>query len=112
MKVLVVDFSNANHIVELLPRGLDLFVEKKDGGRAYKIAGEEMPDIIIINYKDKPSHGRQTAISIKERKKTSHIPIYFVDGNEGVMDKVNQLGICMDMNELVSLLESKINANA
>ena len=105
MKVLVIDFSDTNHFVELLPKGLELLVEKKDGGKAYRLAGEEVPDVIIVNYKDKPGHGRQTAGAIKERKKTSHIPIYFVNGNEADKDKISQLGICVDMKELVSILK-------
>ena len=74
MKVLVIDFSDTNHFVELLPKGLELLVEKKDGGKAYRLAGEEVPDVIIVNYKDKPGHGRQTAGAIKERKKPPIFP--------------------------------------
>ena len=74
MKVLVVDFSEANNIVELFPRGLELLVEKKDGGRAYKIAGEEMPDIIIINYKDKPSPDGRLPFQLKSVKRHPIFP--------------------------------------
>ena len=112
MKVLVIDFSDTNQIVDLLPKGMELLVEKKDGGNAYKLAGEEVPDIVIVNYKCKPGHGRQTAGSIRERKKTSHIPVYFVGGSEADKEKISQLGICVNENELVSILESKLKANA
>ncbi len=100
MKVLVVDFSTSNLLLDALPGGHEIVTEKTDGAQAYKLSGEFLPDKIFINYKDKPNHGRQTAISIKERKKTANIPIYFVDGEQAENEKVQHLGKCLTMNEL------------
>ena len=107
MKIMVIDFAETNHITDKLPEGINLLIEKEDGGRAYKTAGEQLPAAIFINYKDKPSHGRQTAISIRERKKTEHIPIYFVDGTEFENEKVKHLGSCITSNEIGRFLKSE-----
>ena len=100
MKIMVIDFADTDHIKDILPKEVEILVEKKDGGRAYKLAGEELPDIIFIKYKDKPNHGRQTAISIKERKNTANIPIYFVDGNDIENEKVKRVGLCINSEEV------------
>jgi hypothetical protein len=100
MIILVVDFSKEDRIVENLPPGHEIVSEKMDGGRAYQLSGELLPDKIFINYKDRPSHGRQTAIAIKERKKTANIPIYFVDGEKMENEKVTYLGKCLTIKEL------------
>ena len=108
MKIMVIDFAETNHITDKLPGGINLLIEKEDGGRAYKTAGEQLPAAIFINYRDKPSHGRQTAISIRERKKTEHIPIYFVDGNASDNEKVNHLGSCITNEELSKFLKREV----
>ncbi|MFL9843701.1 response regulator [Flavobacterium rhizosphaerae] len=80
--------------------------EFADGGRAYKKTGELKPDAIIINYNIKPSHGKETAGSIKNRKSTAQIPIYFIDGEVEDNEHCNHLGICLSSEELKELLES------
>jgi hypothetical protein len=105
MKIMVIDFASSNLITDKLPEGINLLLEKEDGGRAYKLAVENLPAAIFINYKDKPSHGRQTAISISESKKTSHIPIYFVDGNDTDNEKVKHIGTCIKANDISMLLK-------
>lgn len=69
MKLFIIDFSGNSDFIENFPNGHQITFENKDGALAYKRIGEQLPDKIFINYKDKPSHGRQTAISIKNRKK-------------------------------------------
>jgi hypothetical protein len=100
MKIFVLDFSSQRELVDRVPIGHEITEEKEDGGKAYKTIGKQLPDKIFIQYKYKPSHGRQTAISIKERKRTSNIPIYFVDGNEVENHKVRHIGNCIKLNEL------------
>ena len=108
MKIMVIDFSETNQIVKLFPEGINLLVENKDGGHAYQLAGEHLPAAIFINYKDKPSHGRQTAVSIRDRKKTSHIPIYFIDGSDADNEKVSDIGTCVKSNEINRYLRSEV----
>jgi hypothetical protein len=108
MKIMVIDFSENNYITDRFPQGINLLIEKKDGGAAYQLAGEHLPAAIFINYKDKPSHGRQTAFSIRERKKTAHIPIYFVDGNESDNEKVKDIGTCISSNDIGRFLKTEV----
>lgn len=90
MKIFVLDFSDNNEISNRISKEHSVEEEKVNGGKAYKTIAEFMPDNFFVNYKDKPSHGRQTAISIKNRKKTSKIDIYFVNGTENENEKNKQ----------------------
>lgn len=92
MKIYIIDFSGTNTIKEIISNDVEIFTEMKDGGNAYKEIGEIMPDIILINYKHKPKHGIKTAQAIKQRKKTAYIPIYFIDGEQEEIAKIEKLG--------------------
>jgi DNA-binding response OmpR family regulator len=78
--------------------------ELRDGGEAYRKTGLDKPDAIIINYATKPLHGRVTAESIRKRKATALIPVYFIDGDEEDNEKVANLGLCLSMEELNDFL--------
>lgn len=104
MKIFVIDFSDTDHISDRFDKRFQIFTEKKDGEIAYKQVGEIMPDKIFINYYDKPSHGRQTAQAIAKRKKTSNIPIYFVDGNKNDNEKIKHIGQPIKFDEIEILL--------
>jgi DNA-binding response OmpR family regulator len=79
--------------------------ELTDGAEAYRKAGLLKPDAIIVNYAEKPLHGRTTAESIHKRKSTAHIPIYFINGEEEENEKVANIGFCLSQEELCDLLE-------
>jgi DNA-binding response OmpR family regulator len=81
--------------------------EMQDGAEAYKKTGTAKPDAIVVNYAVKPSHGRMTAESIRGRKGTSQIPIYFIDGEEEDNEKVANLGLCLSGEELRDLLTNE-----
>ncbi|MBS1731324.1 MAG: hypothetical protein JSS67_11215 [Bacteroidetes bacterium] len=95
MKIFIIDFSTDQSFKNNFPKDYQIFEEKFDGSNAYKLVGEVLPEKIFINYHIKPSHGRQTAMAIKNRKKTSNIPIYFVDGSEIENTKVQNIGLCI-----------------
>lgn len=80
--------------------------ELKDGGEAYRKTGLDKPDAIIVNYAAKPLHGRTTADSIRKRKATSLIPIYFIGGDEEDNEKAANLGLCLSTEELTDLLDT------
>lgn len=80
--------------------------ELKDGGEAYRKTGLDKPDVILINYGVKPHHGRTTAVSIRNRKATSQIPIYFINGEEEDNEKAANLGLCLSNEELADLLDT------
>ena len=94
MKVFVIDFSKDNSLIEICRRNNNVVeYEQKDGAMAYSKTREFMPDIIVVNYSEKPSHGRITSQKINQRKMTSHIPIYFIDGTKNENDKILGFGI-------------------
>ena len=101
MKILLIDFSGSTEIEKLIKKNNEVIVERNDGGKAYTIAGNEMPDLILINYAAKPTHGRQTAIAIKGRKKTASIPVLFIGGSNTENEKVLPIGQCIAFNEIM-----------
>ena len=106
MKIFVIDFSADKTLIELcMSAENELEYEQHDGALAYAKTREFMPDIIVVNYAKKPSHGRMTAMKINERKMTSHIPIYFVGGKEKDNEKVKLFGNPISL----SKLKEKIN---
>jgi CheY-like chemotaxis protein len=106
MKVMIIDFAETDHIAAFVPSDVEIVVEKKDGNAAYKMVGEELPDVILINYQDKPSHGRQTAMAIKKRKASSKIPIYFIDGTAVENEQVKDIGLCIKSKALSKIWPS------
>jgi chemotaxis response regulator CheB len=107
MKILfIIDFSGNNRLATLFEgrEDLQVYTEAEDGGRAYKLVGELLPDRVVVNMAAKPSHGLQTALSLKERKKTAAIPLFFVDVPEGYADRVAPLGNCVSMEALAQEL--------
>ncbi|PID59786.1 MAG: hypothetical protein CR986_04370 [Ignavibacteriae bacterium] len=108
IKTFVIDFSESKRITNILTKsGCSVESEKTDGARAYKLIVELMPDLIFVNYKNKPSHGRQTAISVKQRKKTTQIPIYFVDGKQIENQKIKELGESIKFDEIENIVKLK-----
>ncbi len=106
IKVFVIDFSESNHITDILTRNNCLVeYENIDGGRAYKRIEEFMPNLVFINYSCKPSHGRQTAIAINKRKKTTQIPIYFIDGTQVEIDKIKGMGKSIKFDEIDGIMK-------
>lgn len=52
---------------------------------------DDPPDAIVIDLSRLPSHGRQAAQAIRERKSTRTIPIVFVDGDPEKVAKTREL---------------------
>lgn len=96
MKIAVIDFSGEEQLAKrIADKGHRVVAEYKDGGKAYAMIGDELPDKIFIAYAHKPSHGRQTAAAIRGRKRTVSIPIYFVGGAEKDNALVADIGECI-----------------
>ncbi|MBX2945775.1 MAG: hypothetical protein KF725_08065 [Cyclobacteriaceae bacterium] len=92
MKVFIIDFSTDTEIEKRISNDIEIHRESIDGGRAYKSISEIMPDLILVNYNKKPSHGLQTAISVRQRKKTSEIPIIFINNGKKYDEKADEIG--------------------
>lgn len=109
MKLFVIDWcveANSSALINLCNTSQHTIVgiEIKDGAEAYRKTGVLKPDAIIINYGSKPLHGRTTADSIKKRKLTADIPLYFIDGDEEDNERVSHLGVCLSSEELADML--------
>lgn len=79
-------------------------VERNDGAKAYKEIGMSNPDLIIVNLAQKASHGIQTIEAVQKRKRTQSIPIYFVQCDQKLQVKVQQMGKIIPMEELERIL--------
>ena len=107
MKLFIIDWSKelTTPLIDFCKKNADVVgIELRDGGEAYRKTGLLKPDVIVINYATKPSHCRQTADSIRQRKATSQIPIYFIDGAEEENELAEHMGICFSQEELQDLL--------
>ncbi|HNM35389.1 MAG TPA: hypothetical protein PKI98_10915, partial [Chitinophagaceae bacterium] len=101
MKIFIVDFSpNNNFLLHFQKEGLHYTIEKNDGGNAYKTVATELPEKIFVNFASKPSHCIQTIKAILNRKTTSKIEIFFVDGDEKNNEKVKELGTSITYHQI------------
>jgi CheY-like chemotaxis protein len=57
-------------------------------GRAIR---ELPPDAVVIDLSRLPSHGRELAVWLRGAKSTRHIPIVFVNGEAGKVEKVREI---------------------
>ena len=51
---------------------------------------DELPDAFVVDLSRLPSHGREMAASLRERKTTRHVPILFVGGEASKVERVRQ----------------------
>jgi len=108
MKLFIIDWSKeqTTPLIDYCKKKASVVgTELADGAEAFRKTGTLKPDAIVVNYANKPSHGRMTADSIRKRKLTAQIPIYFIDGAEDENEKVENIGICLSQEELQDLLE-------
>lgn len=84
----------ANFAEDLRARGYQVRLESEDGARAAKAIMEQLPDVVVIYLSRLPSHGRETARYLRERKAAREVPIIFVGGSPqkvaSVKEKVPQ----------------------
>jgi len=105
MKIFIIDFSPRPELEALCrAAGHTVQTERHDGARAYRDTKTFMPDVIVVNYADKPSHGRLTAQKIRQRKATAPIPIWFVDGTGADNAKIQPWGRALPRAELETLI--------
>jgi DNA-binding response OmpR family regulator len=108
MKIFIIDWTDEGEsLLTLYCRsfGHETEAEYRDGGEAYRKSGQFLPDLILVNYGIKPSHGRITVESIKKRRATSSIPVYFLNGKEEDLQKIKSLGIAIDQEDLSRMLK-------
>lgn len=88
--------------------GCEVSYENTDGQVAYKVTGELLSDSIFVKHEHKPSHGRPSVISINKRKKTSQIPIHFVDRAMIENRKIEGIAEVIKFEEIENILKRKL----
>lgn len=62
-------------------------VENEDGGRAFRIIRNELPDAIVIDLSRRAAHGRELARALRETAATRRLPLIFVGGSTEAAEK-------------------------
>lgn len=58
---------------------------------ALRSVKNDIPSAIVIDLSRLPSHGREVAMFFRQQKATRHVPLIFVDGEPGKVDKIRDL---------------------
>lgn len=69
----------------------DVTVESRQGGRWIRELRNTPPEAVVIDLSRLPSHGREVGNFLRTQKPTRHIPLIFVGGEPGKLDKVRSL---------------------
>lgn len=54
----------------------------EEGGAAFRALRERPPDAVVIDLSRLPSHGRSTAVTLRQDRRTRTVPLVFVGGTE------------------------------
>ncbi len=93
---------------EISSFGWHVDFESSDGAKASKLIREHSPNAVVIYLSRLPSHGRETAKSLRETKGMKKLPIVFVDGNDEVVQRTRAQvpdAVYTTSEELESILE-------
>ncbi len=94
---------------ELRALGWKVEFEAMDGSLAYRRVKEWQPDVIVIDLRYLPAHGRMTGMIMKKAPATWEIPLIFVGGSpEAVVTAQEAVfdGRFISKEELPGVLES------
>jgi CheY-like chemotaxis protein len=101
--------EEADERAELLrAEGWEVEVEAADGADAAERIRNDRPAVVVISLARLPSHGRETAVYLRDRYTESELPVVFVDGDpekvEGVRDRVPE-AVYTTWDEVASVLQ-------
>jgi CheY-like chemotaxis protein len=71
--------------------GHQAVMPRLDSGADFKAIAARPPDAFVIDLSRLPSHGREVAAALRERKATRTVPIVFVDGAPEKIDRIRAL---------------------
>ena len=71
--------------------GHDAVIPRFASGADFKAIAAHPPDAFVIDLSRLPSHGREVAAALRERKATRTVPIVFVDGAPEKIDRIRAL---------------------
>jgi len=75
---------------ELRALGWEVEFEAMDGALAYRRVKEWQPDVVVIDLRYLPSHGRMTGMILRKAPATWEIPLLFVDGKPEDVEKTRE----------------------
>jgi CheY-like chemotaxis protein len=78
-------------VARLARLGHEAVVPRFKSGADFKTIAADPPDAFVIDLSRLPSHGREVAAALRERKATRHVPIVFVDGAPEKLDRIRAL---------------------
>jgi hypothetical protein len=70
--------------------GVDVEYDDVPFGPLAKLIRAKPPDALVIDLSCVPSHGRDTAIALRQTKYARHIPLVFVDGEAGKVEAIRK----------------------
>ncbi|HEY3176713.1 MAG TPA: hypothetical protein VGK94_13240 [Candidatus Polarisedimenticolia bacterium] len=71
--------------------GHDVAFEGPFGAQLLRELGVRPPHAVLIDLSRSPSHGRDVAIFLRQRKATRHVPLMFVNGDAGKVARLKEL---------------------
>lgn len=71
--------------------GYEVVIESDPGAPTVRAINSNTPDAFLIDLNRRPSHGRDVAIWLRQKKATRHIPLIFVEGDSERVAGVQEL---------------------
>ena len=78
-------------IAQLHALGYDVGFDPLDDRAALQKAWEQPPDAYVLDITRVPSHMRELAIALRERKSTRHVPLVFAGGDPGKVQALREV---------------------
>lgn len=81
----------AARAARLVAMGYDVASESRQDGAGLRTMDSAQPDALVIDLGRLPSHGREVALAVRQRKKSRHLPLVFVDGEAQRVEALRDL---------------------
>jgi hypothetical protein len=89
------------------------YCETPDGSAVTNAIREKPPDAVVIDLSRLPSHGKEIAIWLRNRKETRHVPLVFSGGDPAKVEKIRELlpdAVFAESSRLASSLKAVLKA--
>ena len=81
----------AERAERLIAMGYDVASESRQDGVGLRTMDSAAPDAVVIDLGRLPSHGREVALAVRQRQKSRHLPLVFVDGDAAKVEALRDL---------------------
>ncbi len=84
-KIFLVDWNAESATVQaaaLRREGFKVDVECENGGRAYRTIRTSVPDVVVLDLRKRPSHGREVGSALRDLRATRAVPILCLEDDE------------------------------